>query len=53
VRIEPRPGDAWRYSGGGYTILQVLTSDVATRPFANVMHGEVLTPAGMTNVRYP
>ncbi len=48
VRIENRPGAAWRYSGGGYTILQVLMSDVAAQPFADLMQREVLTPAGMT-----
>ena len=48
VRIENRPGAAWRYSGGGYTILQVLMGDVTALPFAALMQREVLTPAGMT-----
>ena len=52
VRIEQKPGAQWSYSGGGYTILQVLMSDVAKRPFADLMQEEVLTPAGMTASTY-
>ena len=52
VRIEQKPGAQWRYSGGGYTILQVLMSDVAKQPFAELMQTEVLTPAGMTASTY-
>ncbi len=48
VRIENRPGRAWRYSGGGYTILQLLMIDVTKQPFAELMQNEVLAPAGMT-----
>ncbi|MFN0099529.1 MAG: serine hydrolase domain-containing protein [Gemmatimonadaceae bacterium] len=52
VRIERKPGVAWRYSGGGYTILQVLMSDVSGTPFPELMQREVLTPAGMTASTY-
>lgn len=48
VRIEGKPGAAWRYSGGGYTILQVVMTDVARTPFPDLMQREVLLPAGMT-----
>lgn len=48
VRIESKPGIAWRYSGGGYTILQVLMTDVSRTEFPELMEREVLTPAGMT-----
>lgn len=48
IRIERKPGARWQYSGGGYTILQVLMSDVSARPFDALMQDEVLTPAGMT-----
>jgi CubicO group peptidase (beta-lactamase class C family) len=48
VRIESKPGIAMRYSGGGYTILQVLMQDVTKTPFDELMQREVLTPAGMT-----
>lgn len=48
IRIVQRPGERFRYSGGGYTILQQLMIDVTRQPFDEYMMREVLTPAGMT-----
>ncbi len=48
VVVDTAPGTAWRYSGGGYTVIQKLIGDVADRPFAEVLRKEVLEPAGMT-----
>lgn len=47
VRIDQRPGSAWRYSGGGYTVAQLLMTDVAGEPFPELMRRLVLAPAGM------
>lgn len=47
VRVEVAPGSAWRYSGGGYTLLQLAMTDVAGQPFATLMHETVLKPLGM------
>lgn len=47
VRVDFTPGSKWRYSGGGYTIMQQLVTDVAGKPFAAVMHDTVLKPMGM------
>ena len=47
VRVEQAPGLGFRYSGGGYTIAQTLMSDVAGRPFPELMRREVLKPIGM------
>jgi CubicO group peptidase (beta-lactamase class C family) len=52
VRRDLPPGSQWRYSGGGYTVLQLLLSDVAGRPFADLMRDLVLGPAGMTTSSY-
>jgi CubicO group peptidase (beta-lactamase class C family) len=52
VRIDLKPGSLWRYSGGGYTVVQLLVSDVAGRSFADVMRETVLEPAGMTSSTY-
>ena len=52
VRVDQRPGSAWRYSGGGYTVLQQLMSDVAGRPFPELMNRLVLRPARMRNSRF-
>lgn len=49
IRIVQRPGERFRYSGGGYTILQQLMIDVTRQPFDEYMMREVLTPAGMTS----
>jgi len=49
VLVDTPPGSAWRYSGGGYTIVQKLIGDVTGRPFAEVLRDEVLRPAGMTH----
>ncbi|MFQ5932765.1 MAG: serine hydrolase domain-containing protein [Nitrospiraceae bacterium] len=47
IRVETRPGSLWRYSGGGYTVLQQLLVDVAGKPFPEIMAETVLRPLGM------
>ena len=49
VVVDTPPGTAWRYSGGGYTVVQKLIGDVTGQPFAEVLRDEVLRPAGMTH----
>lgn len=49
VVVDTAPGTAWRYSGGGYTVVQKLIGDVTAQPFADVLRDEVLRPAGMTH----
>src|SRR5262249_8717108 len=49
VRPEAGPGLMWRYSGGGYTVLQQLLADAAGEPFAELARRLVLEPAGMTH----
>jgi CubicO group peptidase (beta-lactamase class C family) len=52
VRVSLKPGAMWRYSGGGYTVLQVLLSDVTGTPFDALMKQRVLAPAGMDRSTY-
>lgn len=47
VVVDTPPGTAWRYSGGGYTVVQKMIGDVTGQPFAEVLRDEVLRPAGM------
>jgi CubicO group peptidase (beta-lactamase class C family) len=47
VRIVVEPGTTYRYSGGGYIILQLLMTDVSGRPFEDLAREFVLKPAGM------
>jgi CubicO group peptidase (beta-lactamase class C family) len=47
IRVDTIPGSMWRYSGGGYTIMQQMVEDVAGKPFAEVLDEMVLDPANM------
>ena len=52
VRVGLEPGAQWRYSGGGYTVLQLLIEEVSGLSFAEYMRGEVLQPLGMLRSAY-
>lgn len=45
--VAQTPGKAWRYSGGGYTILQRLIEDVTGLRFSGAVQELTLGPAGM------
>ena len=47
VRITRQPGAQYSYSGGGYTVLQMLIEDVTGEPFPEYMQREVLAPLYM------
>ena len=47
VRVTVAPGTKFEYSGGGYTIMQLLLMDVTHLPFPELMRAMVLDPAGM------
>ena len=53
-KIEPDtfPGSIWRYSGGGYTVMQKIVEDVTGEPFPTVMQKRVLGPIGMRHSIY-
>jgi CubicO group peptidase (beta-lactamase class C family) len=46
------PFAAYRYSGGGYLVLQLVLSDVLDRPFDRIMDDLVLGPLGMRDSTY-
>ncbi len=52
IRVDTIPGSLWRYSGGGYTIIQQLLEDVTGKPFPQIVRELVLDPAGMTGSSY-
>jgi CubicO group peptidase (beta-lactamase class C family) len=52
VRVDTVPGTLWRYSGGGYTIMQQLLIDVAKKPFPEIMHQTVLAPLSLKHSTY-
>ena len=47
IRVDVLPGSLWRYSGGGYTVMQQMVVDVTGRPFPQFMRETVLVPLGM------
>lgn len=47
VRIYKEPGESWMYSGGGYTIMQLMITDIEQQSFPEIMQTNVLDPLGM------
>jgi CubicO group peptidase (beta-lactamase class C family) len=52
VRVDTVPGRAWRYSGGGYTVMQLLVQDVTGQAFPDVAKERVLAKLGMDQSTY-
>lgn len=52
VIVNAVPGSTPRYSGGGFTVAQLMMSDVTQRPFAQFMKSSVLDPLGMKHSTY-
>jgi CubicO group peptidase (beta-lactamase class C family) len=49
IRVDRLPGKEFRYSGGGYVVVQQLMMDVTGKSFPALMHDLVLEPLGMTH----
>jgi CubicO group peptidase (beta-lactamase class C family) len=52
IRVDVIPGTLWRYSGGGYEVMQQLVIDVGGKSFPQLAHEFVLGPLGMTHSTY-
>jgi CubicO group peptidase (beta-lactamase class C family) len=52
VVVDQTPGTAWRYSGGGITIAQLMMSEAAGETFPVLMRRLVLEPVGMGDSTY-
>lgn len=52
IRVNVVPGTKWRYSGGGYTVMQQMIIEVTGKPFPEFMGETVLKPLAMTNSGY-
>lgn len=52
VVADTMPGTIWRYSGGGYTVAQLLVEEVAGRPFVETMQQTILIPMSMNASTY-
>ncbi|MCP4418112.1 MAG: beta-lactamase family protein [Chloroflexi bacterium] len=49
IRVNVVPGTQYRYSGGGYMIVQQLLEDVADKPFPEIMQESILEPWKMSS----
>lgn len=52
VRVDVPVGSRWRYSGGGFSLVQLLVEDETGKPFAQAARELVLQPFGMTHSTY-
>lgn len=52
VEMIMEPGTKWKYSGGGYTILQLIVEEVTGQKFEDYMQDHILDPLGMVDSSY-
>lgn len=52
IRVDMRPGASFRYSGGGFGVLQQLLMDRTGEPYPRIVHDAVLRPLGMVHSSY-
>lgn len=52
VRVDKKPGASWRYSGGGYTVMQLAMTEVAGKDFVTLTDELALKPMGMARSTY-
>jgi CubicO group peptidase (beta-lactamase class C family) len=52
ILVDKMPEESFRYSGGGYTIMQQLMIDLEKKPFPQIMKELVLDPLGMSHSTY-
>lgn len=52
VWVDTIPGSIWRYSGGGYTIMEKVVEDISGQALEVFLEEQILKPMGMTNSTY-
>ena len=52
VKVMWEPGKKWLYSGGGYTVLQLLIEELTHQSFADYMAENILQPLGMRSASF-
>jgi CubicO group peptidase (beta-lactamase class C family) len=52
IRVDILPSSRWRYSGGGYNVMQQLMIDVTGKQFPELMRELVLDKIGMNHSTY-
>lgn len=52
LELVQQPGSGYKYSGGGYALLQMLIEDVSGQPFADFVQREITDPLGAASLRW-
>ncbi|MEQ8859489.1 MAG: serine hydrolase domain-containing protein [Pseudomonadales bacterium] len=52
IAVGLEPGSEWRYSGGGYLILELLVEDLSGEPFDAYLRRALFAPLGMSTASY-
>jgi len=47
IRVDIEPGTQFRYSGGGFTVMQYMLTELKNKPFPQIMRETVLDPLEM------
>lgn len=47
IRVDTTPGSLWRYSGGGYLVIQQLLEDITGKPFPELIRNLIFEKLGM------
>jgi len=52
VRVVKKPGSVWSYSGGGFTILELLLEETVKQPFNQYLTENLFKPLKMKNTSF-
>ncbi len=52
VRVGIEPNSAWKYSGGGFTLLQLIAEETSGQSFNEFMTSSLFTPLNMNSSTY-
>jgi CubicO group peptidase (beta-lactamase class C family) len=52
ITVDTIPGSIWRYSGGGYTVMQKVVEDVSGQSLEGYMRDHILQPMGLKESTY-
>ena len=52
IRVNKVPEESYRYSGGGYCVMQQMLIDIEGESFPEILKSKVLDPLGMVNSTY-
>jgi CubicO group peptidase (beta-lactamase class C family) len=51
--MESKPGEKYRYTSAGYTLLAALVEEVSGQPFERYLQENIFEPAGLNSTGYP